>query len=166
MDSDPLAVGLQFGFLAVLYLFLFMIARSALKDLRKGGPAAAVASAGEGTGMHAVGGGRIAATDAYLVVLSGSGLEPGERIDLFGGVTIGRGDDVDLRIADRYASGLHCRVHNRGNAYLLEDLGSTNGTVLNGARLTGEAELRDLDVISIGDTALRFELSLADPAGG
>jgi hypothetical protein len=162
MEGDPLAVALKFGFLAVLYLFLFAVARSALRDLRGGG---AAAPAG-GTGMHAVRGGRVAATDAWLVALAGAGLEIGERIDLFGGVTIGRGADADLRIEDRFASGVHCRVFSRGNTYLVEDMGSTNGTFLNAARLDGEAKLKDLDEISIGDTTFRFELSIPDAGGG
>jgi len=163
MEGDPLAVALKFGFLAVLYLFLFTVARSALKDLRgRGGPP----TAADGTGMHAVRGGRVAATDAWLVALSGAGLEIGERIDLFGGVTIGRGAEADVRIEDRYASTIHCRIRSRGNTYLVEDVGSTNGTFLNDARLKGDAELSDLDEISIGDTKFRFELSLPDSGGG
>ncbi len=164
MAADPLGVALKFGFLLVLYLFLFLIARSALKDLRRG----AVAGVGpsEGTGLHDAAPGRVAATDAWLVALSGAGLEIGERFDLFGGLTIGRGADADVRIEDRFASSIHCRVHSRGNTYLLEDLNSTNGTFLNGEQLDGEAELGDLDEISIGDTTFRFELSLPEPGAG
>lgn len=162
MDGDPLAVALKFGFLAVLYLFLFVIARSALKDLRRG---SAPVGAPDGTGMHAVRGGRVAATDAWLVALSGAGLEVGERIDLFGGVTIGRGAEADVRIEDRFASTIHCRIRSRGNTYLVEDMNSTNGTFLNDAKLDGDAELSDLDEISIGDTTFRFELSLPDSDG-
>jgi hypothetical protein len=164
MDGDPLTVALKFGFLAVLYLFLFAVARSALKDLRAGG--GAVAPAGDGTGMHAVRGGRVAATDAWLVVMSGAGLEVGERFDLFGGTTIGRGTEADLRIEDRFASTIHCRIQSRGNTYLLEDMNSTNGTFLNGATLNGEAKLHDLDEVSIGDTTFRFEVSVPDSDGG
>jgi hypothetical protein len=161
MEGDPLAVALKFGFLAVLYLFLFAVARSALRDLRGGGAAAPA----DGTGMHAVRGGRVAATDAWLVALAGAGLEIGERIDLFGGVTIGRSEEADVRITDRFASGIHCRVHTRGNTYLVEDLDSTNGTYVNGGELRGEAPLTDMDEIQIGDTVLRFELSLDDGMG-
>ena len=159
MNADPAAVALKFAFLGVLYLFLLVIARSALKDLRgnRGGQAFV---APEGTGMHAVQGGRVAATDAGLIVVTGGGLTPGENIDVFGGVTIGRGEDADIRIVDRFASGIHCRVHSRGNSYFVEDLDSTNGTYLNGADLNGEAPLNDMDEIRIGDTELRFELSL------
>ena len=40
-----------------------------------------------------------------------------------------------MRIDDRFASGIHCRVHSRGNAYCVEDMDSTNGTYLNGGEL-------------------------------
>lgn len=161
MEGDPLAVALKFGFLAVLYLFLFAVARSALRDLRGRGGVAS--SPIEGTGMHeAASGSRIASTDGWLVVVRGGGLDPGEQIDVFGGVTIGRSTDADVRIEDRYASGIHCRIHSESNRYLLEDLESTNGTLHNGDPLVGEAPLSDLDEIAIGDTEFRFELSMPD----
>ena len=162
MSADPAAVALKFAFLGVLYLFLLVIARSALRDLRGRGRGGQAFVAPEGTGMHAVQGGRVAATDANLVVVTGGGLTPGEQIDLFGGVTIGRSPEADVRIEDRFASGIHCRIHTRGNAYYVEDLDSTNGTYLNGADLHGEAALGDMDEIRIGDTEFRFELAMGD----
>ena len=160
MDTEPIAVALKFGFLAVLYLFLFWVSRSALKELRRTG-----APAPEATGFHPIGpGGRAAATDAWLVAVRGGGLPSGERYDLFGGLTIGRSGEADVRIEDRFASSVHARVYSRGGAYYVEDLNSTNGTFLNGSRLNGEAELSDLDEVKIGDTELRFELEL--PGGG
>ncbi|HSI81450.1 MAG TPA: FHA domain-containing protein [Solirubrobacterales bacterium] len=156
MSSEPIAVGLQLGFLAVLYLFLFWVSRSALRELRR-----TTQPAPEATGFHPIGpGGRAAATDADLVTITGGGLEPGERFDLFGGVTIGRSAEADVRIEDRYASAIHARVYSRGASYYVEDMNSTNGTFLNGATLEGEAELSDLDEIKIGDTQLRFELQV------
>ena len=154
VDSDPIAVGLKFAFLGVLYLFLLWVARSAYKELRT-----TASPAPEATGFHQVGG-RAPATDAYLVAVKGGELTPGERFDLFGGLTIGRGGDADVRIEDRYASSLHCRLYSRGPGYYVEDLGSTNGTYLNGGQLRGEAQLSDLDEIRIGDTELRFELDV------
>jgi hypothetical protein len=151
---DPISVALKFGFLAVLYLFLLWIARSALKDLR-----GAVAPAPDATGFHpapalseAVGGG-----DAWLIALRGGGLREGERFDLIGGLSIGRSHEADLRIDDRYASGLHARIFSREGRSYVEDMNSTNGTLLNDADLRGEAELIDGDVVRIGDTEFRFE---------
>ena len=154
MDYDPISVALKFGFLAVLYLFLLWIARSALKDLR-----GTVAPAPDATGFHPVPAyeGAAGGSDSWLVVLRGGGLREGERFDLISGLSIGRSGEADLRIEDRYASGLHARIFSReGHAYV-EDMNSTNGTLLNDAELHGEAELIDGDVVRIGDTEFRFE---------
>lgn len=156
MDTEPIAVALKFGFLAVLYLFLLWVARSAFRELRR-----TTTPAPEATGIHPIGpGGRAAATDAWLVAAKGGGLEPGERFDLFGGLSIGRSTDADIRIEDRFASGVHARVYSRGANYYVEDMNSTNGTFLNGGRLNGEAKLNDLDELRIGDTEFRFELDV------
>src|SRR3954449_4619013 len=88
MDTEPIAVALKFGFLAVLYLFLLWVARSAYRELRR-----TTVPAPEATGIHStVGpGGRSAATDAWLVAVTRGGLGPRERFGLFGGVFT-RGD--------------------------------------------------------------------------
>ena len=157
MDTEPIAVALKFAFLGVLYLFLFWVARSALRELR------ATTAAPEPTGFHPIGpGGRAAATDAWLVAVRGGGLDPGERFDLFGGLSIGRSAEADVRIEDRFASGIHARIYSRGASYYVEDMSSTNGTFLNGAQLAGEGVLSDLDEIRIGDTELRFELDVPE----
>jgi pSer/pThr/pTyr-binding forkhead associated (FHA) protein len=157
MDTEPIAVALKFGFLAVLYLFLFWVSRSALRELRR-----TSAPAPEATGFHQVAGpgGRAAATDAELVVVRGGGLDAGERYDLFGGLSIGRSGEADVRIEDRFASGIHMRIYSRGESYYAEDMGSTNGSFLNGSQLRGEQKLGDLDEIRIGDTEFRFELQV------
>jgi pSer/pThr/pTyr-binding forkhead associated (FHA) protein len=151
---DPISVALKFGFLAVLYLFLLVIARSAIKDLRR-----TVSPAPGATGFHASPAYAEAphGADAWLVVERGGGLEPDERFDLIGGLSIGRSKESDVQIEDRYASGLHARVFSRGGRFFAEDMSSTNGTLLNGATLVGEAELIDGDTVQIGDTVFRFE---------
>jgi hypothetical protein len=152
-DLEPLAVALKFGFLAVLYLFLFWVTRMALRDLR------ATASPGMETGYHEVLHGEGGATDAWLVVDAGGGLKRGDRFDLFGGISLGRSPDADIRLDDRYASGIHARVFSRSGSYWVEDMGSTNGTLLNAGELHGEAELTPGDKIRIGDTEFTFEVS-------
>jgi FHA domain-containing protein len=150
-DLEPVAVALKFGFLAVLYLFLLWVTRMALRDLR------GVATPGYETGYHDVR--EQGATDAFLVVEEGGGLPRGEHFDLFGGISLGRSADADIRLDDRYASGIHARVFNRSGAYFVEDMNSTNGTLLNSRELHGEAELNPGDLIRIGDTEFRFEVS-------
>jgi pSer/pThr/pTyr-binding forkhead associated (FHA) protein len=153
VDYDPISVALKFGFLAVLYLFLLWIARGALKDLRR-----TAAPAPDATGFHqAPGVPQPNAADAWLVVERGGGLAAGERFDLIGGLSIGRSGEADVRIEDRYASGLHARIFSRDGRTYLEDMSSTNGTMLNDATVSGEAELIDGDVVRIGDTEFRYE---------
>jgi hypothetical protein len=156
MEYDPISVALKFGFLVVLYLFLLFIARSALKDLRR-----TVTPAPDATGFHrapafASSGGR---GDSWLIAERGGGLEQGERFDLIGGLSIGRSRDADVQIDDRYASGIHARIFSRDARSYVEDMNSTNGTLLNDAELKGEAELLDGDIVRIGDTEFRFEAS-------
>ena len=154
MDYEPISVALKFGFLAVLYLFLLWIARSALKDLR-----GTVAPAPDATGFHPAPAfdGRRERSDVWLVAERGGGLDAGERFDLFGGLSIGRSGEADVTIDDHYASGVHARIFSREGRIYIEDMNSTNGTLLNDASLRGEAQLIDGDIVRIGDTSFRFE---------
>jgi len=156
VEYDPISVALKFGFLAVLFLFLLVIARSAFNDLRR-----TTAPAPDATGFHAAPAFSevVRGEDGWLVVERGGGLEEGERFDLIGGLSIGRSRDSDVQISDRYASSLHARVFSRAGRFFVEDMNSTNGTLLNGATLQGEAELIDGDNVQIGDTVFRFEVS-------
>ena len=153
MAYDPISVALKFGFLAVLYLFLLVIARSAFRDLRR-----TVSPAPDATGFHAAPVYEAPrGADAWLIAERGGGLERDTRFDLIGGLSVGRSKEADVQIEDRYASGIHARVFSREGRFFVEDMNSTNGTLLNGATLRGEAELIDGDTIQIGDTEFRFE---------
>jgi pSer/pThr/pTyr-binding forkhead associated (FHA) protein len=76
------------------------------------------------------------------------------------GVVIGRSRECDLRVADGNASRRHAEVTRDGEAYIIVDLGSTNGTELNGRRITRET-LSDGDRITIGATDLVFGRTLS-----
>ncbi|HEX4751545.1 MAG TPA: FHA domain-containing protein [Solirubrobacterales bacterium] len=156
MAYDPLSTALKFGFLAVLFLFLLVIARSSYRDLRR-----TASPAPDATGFHAVAPYAEVqrGVDAWLIAERGGGLTRDERFDLLGGLSIGRSKDADVRIEDRYASGIHVRLFSREGHHFVEDMKSTNGTLLNGSELNGEAELVDGDTVQIGDTVFRFEAS-------
>ncbi len=83
-------------------------------------------------------------------------------------VKIGRGKDCQLRLEDPAVSTVHCRVYvdpHRG--YIMEDSGSTNGTLVNGRRVQGEVELSYGDRINVGSTILRFYMEeVAERPGG
>ena len=158
-SADPVAILLKFGFLAVLYLFLLWIARSALRDLRRGeeadaalGPAGAPGDDGlvaESDGLHPE-------LQPRLEVVAAKGLEPGRAFDVRSGARLGRAEGSDVRIDDSYASAAHARVYTRGGSAFIEDLGSTNGTYLNGRQITRPVRLEVGDTVRIGDTELRY----------
>lgn len=162
---DPVAVALKFGFLAVLYLFLLWMARSALKDLRRSAvPAVDDAPVGgpleDGTGFHSAATGMAPAGGGgapILRVLSAPGLRDGAGYDLSGGAVLGRSEQADIRLEDSFASGSHAELSLRGDTVVVEDLGSTNGTRLNGEPLTGPRPLHPGDRIRIGDSEFAFE---------
>ena len=158
MALDPVAVALKFGFLAVLYLFLFWMARSALKDLRRGSREIAPAYE-DATGMHhATAGLNDGATGTpKLRVASAAGLRAGSAYDLSEGALLGRGDSADIRLEDTFASSSHARLVAQGDVIVLEDLGSTNGTYRTGEPLRGPQPLHVGDSIRIGDSEFTFE---------
>ena len=151
MELEPIALVLRFAFLAILLLFLLWIARSAGRDLVR--TRAASGSDYDRTVGPTPGGSR----DAWLVVESSTDLEPGTRFDLFGGATLGRSGQAEITFTDRYASGVHARVYPRGERFFIEDMNSTNGTLLDGAPVVGETELAEGAIVAIGDTSFRFE---------
>jgi hypothetical protein len=157
---EPVSVALKFGFLAVLYLFLLWIARSALKDLRRS-PGAALesdqVSSPEATGMYAAddGLGGVDDSEPRLLVERAPGHEPGSAYDVSGGATLGRGD-VEIRLDDPFASARHARISRQGHVIVIEDLGSTNGTYLNEEPLGGPQPLHPGDRIRIGDSEFSY----------
>ena len=72
-------------------------------------------------------------------------------------VSIGRASDCSIPIKDRYLSRKHAEIIAVGNSWVLKDLGSANGTYLNGARVERDEKLRPGDRIRLGDTEIVFE---------
>jgi hypothetical protein len=156
---DPVAVALKFGFLAVLYLFLLWMARSALKDLRRGSSEVAPPAYEDATGLHRATAGLndSAVGTPKLRVATAAVLRAGSAYDLSAGATLGRGENADIRLEDTFASSAHARLVPEGDVIVLEDLGSTNGTYLNGEPLRGPQPLHVGDSIRIGDSEFTFE---------
>jgi hypothetical protein len=158
---EPVSVGLKFGFLAVLYLFLLWVARSALKDLRRGHGGVVesdATAASDATGMYSAADG-LAPLDDFeprLLVERAQGHEPGTAYDVSNGATLGRGD-VEIRLEDPFASSSHARITRQGQMVVIEDLGSTNGTYLNEEPLGGPQPLHSGDHIRIGDCEFSYE---------
>jgi len=156
--DDPLAVALKFGFLAVLYLFLLWVSRSALRDLTRSQDAAASEPVNAPGGRRAdpQDGGLLAHMSPHLTVVAALGRDPGDVIDVSAGATMGRGDSADINVDDPFASSAHARIYARGDFMQIEDMGSTNGTYLNGRPVRGAERLKEADSIRIGDTEYRY----------
>ena len=72
--------------------------------------------------------------------------------------TVGRSDENDVSIdGDEFASARHVRIEPRRDGVWVHDLGSTNGTFVNGEQIDGPRRLANGDVVSVGSTDLRFE---------
>ena len=159
--DEPLAVALKFGFLAVLYLFLLWVARSALRDLARGiepvADARAAPAADSGRRRDEPSGGMLGAMEPRLEVIAALGYEPGTVFDLRDGATLGRSEHAEIRVDDAFASSAHARIFPRGDFMHVEDMGSTNGTYLNGRQLRGAERLKVADVIRIGDSEYRYQ---------
>ena len=158
--DEPLAVALKFGFIAVLYLFLLWVARSAMRDLRRYEGLAAAGEAAEPPNprrrQKALPDLR-AGVEPRLEVVAAMGHEPGTTFDVGHGATLGRSDGADIRVDDPFASSAHARIFSRGEFMYVEDMGSTNGTYLNGRQIRGAERLKMADVIRIGDSEYRYE---------
>ena len=160
---DPVTVALKFGFLAVLYLFLLWVSRSALRDLRRStGPRASAAgpvtSPGpDATGLYAASNpGADGEVEPRLIVERAPGHTPGMEYDIGEGAVMGRGDQAEIRLEDPFASSRHAKLTPQGGSVVIEDLGSTNGTYLNEELLSGPQPLHQGDRVRIGDSEFTY----------
>jgi pSer/pThr/pTyr-binding forkhead associated (FHA) protein len=88
-----------------------------------------------------------------LEVVEGAGA--GRMVALAGPVTVGRSGDADLVLADELVSRRHAQLTPSGSGAVVEDLGSRNGTFVNGAPVEGREQLRSGDLVRVGETELR-----------
>jgi hypothetical protein len=154
MEVGELLLILKIGFLVLLYLFIWRIVRTASRDLRLPQESMIIRpDEAQSLGLAT------APERARLVVLKSPALEEGEEIALdSSALTVGRSHENDVRIdGDDFVSGSHAKFSPRHDGVWIEDAGSTNGTYLNGIRLTRARKLAQGDVVRIGETDLRFE---------
>ena len=144
---------LKILFLVLLYLFIWRIVRTAARDVRLPQESFVLAPGSvPGLGEAQIEAGR-------LIVVKSPALREGEEHVLdSSAVTFGRSQQNDVSLAaDEYASSRHAQIEPRRDGVWLEDIGSTNGTYLNGIRLTHPKRLAPGDVVRIGETELRYD---------
>jgi pSer/pThr/pTyr-binding forkhead associated (FHA) protein len=152
MSVEPVLLALKALFLVLLYLFIWRVIRSASRELRVAPQESFILAPSQLAAEHqAPSGGRLVVEESK-VVKKGKSFPTG-AVPL----TIGRADDNDVVLSgDEFASGHHARIESQRDGVWVLDLGSTNGTFVNGARLDGRRLLREGDLVQIGDTELRF----------
>ncbi len=154
MSVEPILIALQAGFVVLLYIFIWRVVRSAERGL----PAAPQESFVMAPAQVAQARAEAGIVPGRLVVTRSSAVPVGTAFEA-GPVptTIGRADDnVVVLTGDDYASGRHARVESGLDGTWVVDLGSTNGTYVNGERLEGRRRLHEGDLVQVGDTELRF----------
>ena len=151
--SSALLTFLKYIFLAALYLFFLRVLRAVWSELRDPEPAAAGAG-GAAAPMPSPAPLPRPAPIARLVVLDPPD-RAGQEYPLGEEITIGRAAGCAVTLPnDTFVSQLHARVFHRETEYFVEDLGSTNGTFLNGQKVGAPVALRVGDRLQIGNTAL------------
>ena len=150
---ESVLLALKIAFLVLLYLFIWRIVRTAARDLRLPRESFILrpAMAGGAIGQ--------AIRPGRLVVTASVVLDEGNEYELDSSpLTIGRGNQNDVPIdEDEFASARHVRIEPRRDGVWVHDLGSTNGTYVNGVRIDRPRKLLDGDVVRVGETELRFE---------
>lgn len=139
---------LKFLFLGILYIFIARAVRVINQELkgvdaqpsRRAAPPASAPKR------------KKAPTKAVVV----QGDKKGATINLDEELIIGRGNSCRLVLDDTYVSTVHARIFAKADTYMLEDLGSTNGTYLNRKRVTSPVGLQRGDQVKIGKTVLEM----------
>jgi pSer/pThr/pTyr-binding forkhead associated (FHA) protein len=151
---DEVLLVLKIAFLVLLYLFIWRIVRTASRDLRL--PQESFILAPSSAGVQAA---RPGPRTGRLVVVKSPDLSEGEDFELDSAqLTIGRGRQNDITMpTDEYASARHARFEPRQDGVWVQDLGSTNGTYLNGTRLDRPRRLTQGDIVRVGETDFRFD---------
>jgi len=125
---------IKIGFIALLYLFLWAVGRGIAGHLRA----------------------ESARSEAPTVAVTESPAQAGLTFRVTGPLILGRSPDADVVLDDQFASDFHARLAFQGGEVRLHDLGSTNGTFVNGERLAAPLTLARGDRVQIGQTVLEL----------
>lgn len=152
---EEVLLALKIAFLVLLYLLIWRIVRTVSRDLRT--------HSGQESFILPPGGARLVPTISIpggrLVVQGSPVLDSGDEFAVESApLTVGRGGHNDVAIeGDEFASARHVRFEPRNDGVWVQDLGSTNGTYVNGVRVDGARRLAPGDIVRVGETELRFE---------
>lgn len=133
---DVILALLRIIFLGLVYLFVWQVARA--------------------IGSHLGISVRRKRKEGSRVLFVRSESQQGREFEVSDVVVMGRSDETDVVIDDPYASEFHLRLVSQENGMMLHDLGSTNGTYVNGRRVSAPTELKRGDTIQVGKTVMEI----------
>jgi FHA domain len=154
LETDETLLILKIAFLVLLYGFIVLVVRSASKGMQQAPQESIVLGAAEAAALRAEHG----LAPARLLVVSSPELHEGSTIEIATPTVVGRDAQSGIRLdRDEFASGRHARIEPRPDGAWVDDLGSTNGTFLNGKKLKRAKLAKAGDVIKIGATELQVQ---------
>jgi pSer/pThr/pTyr-binding forkhead associated (FHA) protein len=143
---------LKYVFLVVLYIFVARAVRAVYLELRPASPRSTRQSAPAPARPPSR---RARKAPKKAAVVEGGNLK-GKSFDLGNELIVGRAEKCHVVLDDTYVSQMHARIFAKEDAYMLEDLGSTNGTYLNRQKVTSPTEVQRGDRVKIGRTVLEM----------
>lgn len=150
--SDPISfdwfiLALRIAFIGVIYYFLYRVSRESIREL------VAVGVSAPSTATPVL---PTAASSLQVVEPADARYAPGDSLMLSHYTTIGRRPDNELVLDDSYVSGTHAEIVFDNGDWWVIDLGSTNGTFVNGAPIAARTRLSDGDIVQFGRVTTRM----------
>ena len=154
LETDETLLILKIAFLVLLYGFILLVVRSATKGMQQSPQESIILGAAEAAQLRAEHG----LPPRRLLVVASPELREGQTIEVAAPTTVGRDAVSGIRLdRDEFASGTHARIEPRPDGAWVDDLGSTNGTFVNGKKLKRAQLAKVGDVIRIGATELQVQ---------
>ena len=158
VQIEEVLLALKIAFLVLLYLFIWRIVRTARREVQEPQLAAddsMLLTPEQARELRQAAAKKI----GRLVVVKSPALDEQSELPLDSeALTVGRDGENDIPLpGDRFASAAHARFDPRADGVWLEDVGSTNGTYVNGVKLKRPKRLEPGDLVKIGETDFRFE---------
>ena len=158
VEIEEVLLALKIAFLVLLYLFIWRIVRTARREVQEpqiGADDSMLLTPEQARELRLAAARKI----GHLVVVTSPALDEESEVPLNAEpLTVGRDGENDVPLpGDSFASAAHARFDPRADGVWLEDVGSTNGTYVNGVKLKRPKRLEPGDIVKIGETDFRFE---------
>jgi len=154
LETDETLLILKIAFLVLLYGFILLVIRSATRGMDQAPQESIVLGAAEAAALRAEHG----YGPTRLLVVSSPELAQGATIEVSAPLIVGRDAQSGIQLGhDEFASSRHARIEPRPEGAWVDDLGSTNGTYVNGSKLKKGRIAKAGDVIRIGATELQVQ---------